>query len=220
MNNLTTMKYCLGLAFISYPLSALALSCTTPPSCDTLGYKQSASDCTNRHALKCPFDSSKLFCGDCTEDFKLTSCDIKKGQYISCGDKCKYTSCNYGWILENDNCVENPCPNFQENSNANGCKGIVARCFSGTVTKYKCSECDSCYDLINGQCKGKDGFQKMTIIPVDVDYTTCTFKGETYYKITSCPMGKELCISPTYSLCTASLKCIVSSNPNLFDLVE
>ncbi len=40
-----------------------AQSCLTPPSCDTLGYKQSASDCSGQErVLKCPFDQTKMFC--------------------------------------------------------------------------------------------------------------------------------------------------------------
>lgn len=35
---------------------------TTPPSCASLGYDKSTSDCTDQPSLKCPFDNSKLFC--------------------------------------------------------------------------------------------------------------------------------------------------------------
>ncbi len=42
-----------------------AQSCLTPPSCDTLGYKQSADDCSGQErVLKCPFDQTKMFCLD------------------------------------------------------------------------------------------------------------------------------------------------------------
>ncbi len=44
-----------------------AQSCLTPPSCDTLGYKQSEDDCSGmEQVLKCPFDQTKMFCVDTT----------------------------------------------------------------------------------------------------------------------------------------------------------
>ena len=36
--------------------------CVTPPSCEDMGYTQSASDCTTDKIVKCPFDISKVFC--------------------------------------------------------------------------------------------------------------------------------------------------------------
>ncbi len=42
-----------------------AQTCLTQPSCDTLGYKQSESDCSGlEQVLKCPFDQTKMFCVD------------------------------------------------------------------------------------------------------------------------------------------------------------
>ncbi len=51
------------LAEISlFPLSAQALDCTATPDCASMGYTKSASDCKNKLTVKCPTDSSKLFC--------------------------------------------------------------------------------------------------------------------------------------------------------------
>ena len=51
------------LAGISaFPLSAQALDCTATPDCATLGYTLSAADCTDKPTVKCPTDSSKVFC--------------------------------------------------------------------------------------------------------------------------------------------------------------
>ncbi len=53
------------LAFFLAASIATAQTCVTPPSCDTLGYKQSASDCSGQErVLKCPFDQTKMFCLD------------------------------------------------------------------------------------------------------------------------------------------------------------
>src|SRR5574344_739991 len=51
----------LCLAF-SLNMNANAQTCTAAPSCDSLGYTKSASDCSGEY-LKCPFDNNKVFCG-------------------------------------------------------------------------------------------------------------------------------------------------------------
>lgn len=38
-------------------------TCAAPPTCAQLGYNQSVSDCSGKKMLKCPFDTSKVFCG-------------------------------------------------------------------------------------------------------------------------------------------------------------
>ena len=42
--------------------AAAAQTCATPPSCETLGFTKSETDCDGLEALKCPFDQSKLYC--------------------------------------------------------------------------------------------------------------------------------------------------------------
>ena len=42
--------------------SAAAQVCTTPPTCDALGYTKSASECGSNPMLKCPLDQTKVFC--------------------------------------------------------------------------------------------------------------------------------------------------------------
>ena len=52
-----------ALAFsLSYGLTANAQTCVTPPSCETLGYTDSADKCDGDAMIKCPFDTSKVFC--------------------------------------------------------------------------------------------------------------------------------------------------------------
>ena len=46
----------------TYPISARALDCTATPDCATLGYTLSAADCTDKPTVKCPTDTSKVFC--------------------------------------------------------------------------------------------------------------------------------------------------------------
>ena len=51
-------------AICLYALPAAAQTCTAAPSCDTLGYTKSASDCTafGLSYVKCPFDQAKVSC--------------------------------------------------------------------------------------------------------------------------------------------------------------
>ena len=61
-------KYLVGvslsaLAFsLSYGLTANAQTCVTPPSCEELGYTDTANKCDGDAMVKCPFDQSKVFC--------------------------------------------------------------------------------------------------------------------------------------------------------------
>ena len=42
--------------------SAAAQVCTTPPTCDALGYTKTEADCSGKTILKCPLDQSKVYC--------------------------------------------------------------------------------------------------------------------------------------------------------------
>ncbi|MDD4556900.1 MAG: hypothetical protein PHE89_06215 [Alphaproteobacteria bacterium] len=43
-----------------------AETCEIAPTCDSLGYTQTTSECTGNF-LKCPFDQTKVFCMDCND---------------------------------------------------------------------------------------------------------------------------------------------------------
>ena len=63
-----------ALAFsLSYGLTANAQTCVTPPSCETLGYKDTADKCDDSSMVKCPFDTSKVFCRSIST--KTKTCD-------------------------------------------------------------------------------------------------------------------------------------------------
>ena len=59
-----------ALLFSAHAVTAAEnYTCATPPTCASLGYDQSASDCAGRKMIKCPFDTSKVFCGgDCVSE--------------------------------------------------------------------------------------------------------------------------------------------------------
>lgn len=43
-----------------------AAECTQAPDCANLGYTKTASDCSGMASIKCPFDTSKVFCDEKT----------------------------------------------------------------------------------------------------------------------------------------------------------
>ena len=60
-------KYLLlaGAALIGLGGSAYAaIDCTVPPTCEELGYAYPADWCKDQAVLKCPFDQTKVFCGE------------------------------------------------------------------------------------------------------------------------------------------------------------
>ena len=60
-------KYLLlaGAALIGLGGSAYAaIDCTVPPTCEELGYAYPADWCEDQAVLKCPFDQTKVFCGE------------------------------------------------------------------------------------------------------------------------------------------------------------
>ena len=52
--------------------NSYAIDCTPTPDCVTLGYTKTASDCSGVAAIKCPFDTSKVFC---EEKILTKTCD-------------------------------------------------------------------------------------------------------------------------------------------------
>ena len=48
-----------------------AVDFSTPPSCDALGYSESEDACSGQRMLRCPFDTTKVFC---PEPLKQTTC--------------------------------------------------------------------------------------------------------------------------------------------------
>ena len=74
------LKRILGASFLTIAFSfigntsALAQTCATPPTCESLGYIFTASQCTGRTVLKCPLDTSKIFCVSAAEAGEITDC--------------------------------------------------------------------------------------------------------------------------------------------------
>lgn len=52
----------LALAAFSFIPYAKAQTCVTPPTCESLGYTLTETDCEGHNFLKCPFDTSVDYC--------------------------------------------------------------------------------------------------------------------------------------------------------------
>lgn len=66
MTDTITKNWGVSLSVLAFSLlastSSIAQTCTVPPTCESMGYNKTAAQCGNLATLKCPFDSSKLFC--------------------------------------------------------------------------------------------------------------------------------------------------------------
>ncbi len=128
-------KYLLLCTALTISSSAYALDCATPPTCDDLGYTQSASDCAGQFMLKCPFSDEDFFCGgdtpagkcineeytlndgaNCDTYYKKETCSHDNSYYkcteMTAAEKCiadgyKYTSCSLG-MTAGDTCPHSP----------------------------------------------------------------------------------------------------------------
>ena len=65
----------IALAFSFFGASDVAAqTCITPPTCESLGYTLSQSQCSGHNFLKCPFNTS------------IGYCDLGSGNKVSCSD--------------------------------------------------------------------------------------------------------------------------------------
>lgn len=58
-NVITVSSFVLALMSSS---ALWAQNCATPPTCESLGYTKTLQDCSGLNSLKCPFDTSKVYC--------------------------------------------------------------------------------------------------------------------------------------------------------------
>ena len=94
----------LSMTAILFPFSAYA-TCTPTPDCASIGYTQTSCE---TKSVKCPFDTSKLFCIPCDSSFQYdcVGANIASGVGDSCGGK--YMSCNCSstdYIFSNGSCL-------------------------------------------------------------------------------------------------------------------
>lgn len=78
-------------------LAFLTTNAHAQPTCQTLGYNQSASDCSGKQKIACPTDETKFFCLEqCDETiYKYDSINCPSSKNVLGGEKCgdKYSKC-------------------------------------------------------------------------------------------------------------------------------
>ena len=85
-------KYLLlaGAALIGLGGSAYAaIDCAVPPTCEELGFAYSSAKCDGQSTLKCPFDQTKVFCGEPVLPAAVVTCTVGAVLYndLKCYDK-------------------------------------------------------------------------------------------------------------------------------------
>ncbi len=114
-------------------------ACTQTPDCETMGYIYTADECPNG-GVKCPFDTSKYFCFDPSEN---ESPSVPTSGYC-CGytDECGYNEIsnshdNECQTIYGQNCYETcksynipDCPDIQNNCRTSGSTPVFLACTS------------------------------------------------------------------------------------------
>ncbi len=82
--------------------------CTPTPDCASIGYTQTSCE---TKSLKCPFDTSKLFCVPCDSSFQYdcTGDNIIGGVGSSCGGKYVSCECSGGGAFQDGICISADC---------------------------------------------------------------------------------------------------------------
>ena len=161
--------------------------CIPSPDCVEIGY--TATSCTG-DSLKCPFDTSKLFCVPCDSSYQYTCTQTgQKGKGASCDGKYIECECSDGYDLVDGNCVIS-CV-YTLTSLPTGCSAVADSCVKNGTTYYSstCTSCKSGYIINSGTCKAnacsgyysdKNGCAK---------YTTCQSGSIRKYQCSSCNEG-------------------------------
>ncbi len=78
--------------------------CTPTPDCASIGYTETSCE---GDFVKCPFDTSKLFCIPCDSSFKYdcSGDNITGGTGSACGGKYASCECNEGTVFNNGECI-------------------------------------------------------------------------------------------------------------------
>jgi len=172
------------IAGLAYTSSALAQTCTAAPSCEEMGYTQSASDCAGKISLRCPFDLSAYLCGavgSCDfSDYPLSSCPTGGNcSNITCDGttKHKLNSCNSGYTMSGNACCD--FSSYPLTSCPEG--GICTHKTCGETTKYYLLSCKSGYNKSGNTC-----------VSACSEYYECGGDWQ-YCTGTTCPTDSSLC---------------------------
>ncbi len=189
----TIKKYALqkiGMTFIYCLLSTTAYAeCTPAPDCAELGYM--ADSCEGKF-VRCPFNTSKLFCLPCDSSYKYTCSETGEiGSGSACNGKYIKCNCTDGYDLIDGACVAS-CA-YTLTTLPTGCSAADS-CVKNGTTYYSstCTTCKNGYTLSSGTCKANTCSGYYTSKTGCSNYTTCLSGTTTKYKCTACNTGYTL----------------------------
>ena len=129
----------LGLMAILLANPASSQDCpTVEPTCDEMGYVNTAEECDGKQTVRCPFDTTKLFCGGASgscPDGKIEVNELCYPNYDSCEGAGYYTTsqgCGTVKIYvkgEETTCYIHCCPDGYYKIDGN-CRKTYANCHS------------------------------------------------------------------------------------------
>ena len=153
---LNDLYYGCGVLAFSVAISSsyvyAATSGCIPGNCD--GYTKSSSDCSGKTTIKCPFDTSKLYCQDssCGDAYKYEckGTGISGGSGSPCDGKYASCTCSNGYEWSGGTCKAKSCA-------AGGY--LSTKPSTGTSATYKYVSCNSvsyggktCYNCVSNNC--------------------------------------------------------------------
>ena len=85
--------------------------CQAIPTCESLGYIKTPSDCGSIPYISCPLDKNKVFCPFDCAPYPLDGCNDSIGECEQCSleGKWRYTSCIDGYSLYEGKCTPQNC---------------------------------------------------------------------------------------------------------------
>ncbi len=98
----------IGMTILFCLLSTTAYAeCTPAPDCASIGYTETSCETTS---LKCPFDTSKLYCLPCDSKYQYTCSgdNITGGVGSTCNGKYASCECGSGFEWNDNSCEEKP----------------------------------------------------------------------------------------------------------------
>ena len=136
--------------FICTSMTAIAKAeCVPTPDCVSIGYTATSCD---GDFVRCPFDTSKLFCIPCDNDFKYTCVGIgyNGGEGSSCNGKYAGCVCSGSYKWDGGACVLTCDSTYKYTCSGTGYSGG-----SGVMCgdKYISCICSSGYYWSGGKCK-------------------------------------------------------------------
>jgi len=177
---MTIKKYVLqkiGMTILFYLLSTTAhAECTPAPDCAELGY--TADSCEGKF-VRCPFNTSKLFCLPCDSSYKYTCSETGEiGSGSACNGKYIKCNCTDGYDLIDGACICNNNYKFScygtgySSGSGEACGGKYTACTCATNYTWNGNSC-ICDSSFKYTCSGT-GYSSGSGTSCNGKYKSCT----------------------------------------------